>query len=75
MALRIETMLAVLVFALCVAITVAPVTMTNFILRYRAAEEGDLYFELAYRLIAMVGGAIALYILVGDLWKLAHLSR
>ena len=65
--------MAVLVFALWVAIVVAPVTMTNFILRYRAAEDGDLYFELAYRLIAIVGGAAAGYILIGDLWKLAHL--
>ena len=73
MAIRFETMLAVLVFSLCVAIVVAPVTMTNFILRRRAAEAGDLYFELAYRLIAIVGGAIALYILIGDLWTLAHL--
>jgi hypothetical protein len=46
----------VLVFALGVAIVVAPVTMTNFILRYRAAEDRDLYLELAYPVIAMVAG-------------------
>lgn len=55
-AVQFETLLAVLVFALCVAIVVAPVTMTNFILRYRAAEDGDLYLELAYPVIAMVAG-------------------
>ena len=71
--LRYESLVAVLILSLCVAIIADPIRVANFLYRYQIAEEGDLYFTLAYRLIAIVGALTALYILTEDLWKLAHL--
>jgi len=70
--LRVETCMAVLIFSLCVAIITDPIRMANFLYRHRIADEGDLFFTLAYRLIALVGAAFALYILTADLWALTH---
>ncbi len=71
--LRYESLIAVLILSLCVAIIADPIRVANFLYRHAIAEEGDLYFTLAYRLIAIVGGLIALYILTVDLWQLGHL--
>lgn len=71
--LRYESLVSVLIFSLCVAIVADPIRVANFLYRRIVAEEGDLYFTLAYRLIAIVGALIALYILTVDLWQLAHL--
>ena len=71
--LRYESLVSVLILSLCVAILADPIRVANFLYRRIVAEEGDLYFTLAYRLIALVGALIALYILTVDLWKLAHL--
>lgn len=70
--LRYESLIAVLILLLCVAIAVDPVRLANFLYRRPIAEKGDLFFILAYRLIAIVGALIALYILIVDLWRLAH---
>ena len=70
--LRFEACIAVLIFSLCVAIITDPIRVANFLYRYGVAQEGDLFFTLAYRLIAIVGGAFALYILTADLWTLTH---
>ena len=70
--LRFESCIAVLIFSLCVAIITDPIRVANFLYRYRIAQQGDLFFTLAYRLIAIVGAAFALYILTTDLWTLAH---
>lgn len=70
--LRVETCIAVLVFALCVAIIADPIRVANFLYRNILAEEGDLFFTLAYRLIAIVGALFALYILTEDLWTIAR---
>ncbi len=69
--LRLRACLAVLVFALCILVTIAPVRLANLMLRRRVAEPGDLSFNLFYRLAAIVGGAASLYLLVGDLWHIA----
>ena len=71
-ALRLRACIAVLVFALSVLVATAPVQMANLILRRRVAEEGDLSFTLFYRLAAIVGALASLYLLVGDLWHIAH---
>ena len=71
--LRYESLIAVLILSLCVAIVVDPIRVANFLYRRPVAEDGDLFFTLAYRLIAIVGALIALYILTVDLWQLAHL--
>ena len=71
--LRYESLVSVLILSLCVAIIADPIRVANFLYRRVVAEEGDLYFTLAYRLIAIVGALIALYILSVDLWQLAHL--
>ncbi len=71
--LRYESLVAVLILSLCVAIVADPIRVANFLYRHRVAEEGDLYFTLAYRLIALIGALVALYILTVDLWQLAHL--
>ena len=71
--LRYESLIAVLIFSLCVAIVVDPIRVANFLYRRPIAEDGDLFFTLAYRLIAIVGALIALYILTVDLWQLTHL--
>lgn len=71
-ALRLRACSAVLVFALCILVAVAPVRIANFILRRQVAEEGDLSFTLFYRLVAIVGGLASLYLLLGDLWHIAH---
>ena len=71
--LRYESLVAVLILSLCVAIVADPIRVANFLYRRPIAEEGDLFFTLAYRLIAIVGALIALYILTVDLWQLAHL--
>ena len=71
--LRYESLVAVLILSLCVAIVADPIRVANFLYRRVIAEEGDLYFTLAYRLFALVGALIALYILTVDLWQLAHL--
>lgn len=68
--LRFESCISVLVFSLCVAIITDPIRVANFL--YRIAQQGDLFFTLAYRLIAIVGAAFALYILITDLWTLTH---
>ena len=70
--IRFETCIAVLIFSLCVAIITDPIRVANFLYRYRIAQPGDLFFPLAYRLFAIVGAAFALYILLTDLWVLAH---
>lgn len=70
--LRFESCIAVLIFSLCIAIITDPISVANFLYRRRVAEEGDLFFTLAYRVIAIVGAAFALYILIADLWTLTH---
>ena len=70
--LRFESLLAVLIFSLCVAVVTDPIRVANFLYRSRIAEEGDLLFTLAYRLLAIVGAMIAFYILAEDLWTLSH---
>ena len=70
--LRFEACIAVLVFALCVLIVADPIRVANLLYRHPVAEEGDLFFTLAYRLIAIVGALFALYILTEDLWTLAR---
>jgi uncharacterized membrane protein YGL010W len=70
--LRLRACLAVLVFALSILITLAPVRMANAILRRHVAEVGDLSFTLFYRLVAIVGAIASLYLLIGDLWHIAH---
>ena len=71
--LRYESLVAVLILSLCIAIVADPIRVANFLYRHRVAEEGDLYFTLAYRLIALIGALVALYILAVDLWQLARL--
>ncbi len=71
--LRYESLVSVLILSLCVAIIADPIRVANFLYRRVVAEEGDLYFTLVYRLLAIVGALIALYILTVDLWQLAHL--
>ena len=70
--LRLRACFAVLVFAFCILITVAPVRIANLLMRRRVAEEGDLSFTLFYRLAAIVGALASLYLLVGDLWHIAN---
>lgn len=70
--LRIEACIAVLVFSLCVAAITDPVRVANFFYRRPIAEDGDLFFTLAYRLFAIIGALVALYILTEDLWTLAR---
>lgn len=70
--LRLRACLAVLVFALSILITLAPVRMANANLRHHVAEVGDLSFTLFYRLVAIVGAVASLYLLIGDLWHIAH---
>ncbi len=70
--LRLRACFAVLVFALSVLVTIAPVRMANLITRRRVAEVGDLSFTLFYRLVALVGALASLYLLIGDLWHIAH---
>ena len=70
--LRLRACFAVLAFALSVLVTIAPVRMANLLMRRRIAEEGDLSFTLFYRLVAIVGALASLYLLVGDLWHIAH---
>ena len=69
---RLQACFAVLLFALCTLVAVAPVRMANNIMRRRVAEEGDPAFTLFYRLAAIVGCIASLYILVGDLWHIAN---
>ncbi len=71
-ALRLRACFAVLVFALCILIAIAPVRVANLLLRGGAAEEGDLAFTLFYRLAAIVGTLASLYLLIGDLWHIAQ---
>ncbi len=70
--IRFEALIAVLIFSLCVAVVADPIRVANFLYRYEIAHEGDLFFTLAYRVIALVGAAFALYILAADLWTLTH---
>ncbi len=70
--LRLRACLAVLVFALCILVAVAPVRLANLIARRNIAEDGDLSFTLFYRLAAIVGALASLYLLVGDLWHIAN---
>ena len=70
--LRIESFIAVFILSFCVAIAVDPVRVANFLYRRPIAKQGDLFFILAYRLIAIVGALIALYILIVDLRALLH---
>ncbi len=71
-ALRLRACCAVLVFALCILVSVAPVRVANLMLRSRVVEEGDLSFTLFYRLAAIVGAAASLYLLIGDLWHISN---
>ena len=71
-ALRLRACCAVLIFALCVLVTVAPVRVANFLLRRPVARIGDLAFTLFYRLVAIVGSLASLYLLLGDLWHIAN---
>ncbi len=70
--LRLRACAAVLVFALSVLATIAPVRTANMLMQRRVAEEGDLAFTLFYRLVAIVGALASFYLLVGDLWHIAH---
>lgn len=70
--LRFAACLAVLLFAFCVLAVADPIRTANLLYRRRVAEPGDLFFTLAYRVIALVGAVITLYILTVDLWTLAH---
>ncbi len=70
--LRIRACFAVLVFALSVLVAVAPVRVANTLMHRRVAEPGDLSFTLFYRLVAIVGALASLYLLLGDLWHIAH---
>ena len=71
-ALRLRACCAVLVFALSILITMAPVRVANILMQRRVAEEGDLAFTLFYRLVAIVGAIASFYLLIGDLWHIAH---
>ncbi len=71
-ALRVRACFAVLVFALCILVAIAPVRVANFLLRQPLIEDGDISFTLFYRLLAVVGGLASLYLLIGDLWHIAH---
>ena len=70
--LRIRACFAVLVFALSVLVAVAPVRVANTLMQRRVAEPGDLSFTLFYRLVAIIGALASLYLLLGDLWHIAH---
>jgi hypothetical protein len=72
MDLRVEALLAVLVFALCLPAAVAPVQVANMLFRRRIAEEGDPAFTLFYRVVAITGAVACSYILVTDLWQIAQ---
>ena len=69
---RFGALFAVLVFALCTAVVVDPIRMTNVILRRDVAQPGDLTFTLAYRAFGLLGALVSFFILVEDLWQLAH---
>ena len=71
--LRYECLVSALVLSFCVFAIADPLRVANLLYRHRIAEEGNLTFALAYRFVALIGALIALYILTGDLWKLAHL--
>ena len=70
--LRLRACFAVLVFALCILVAIAPVRVANLIMRRRVAEEGDMSFTLFYRLAAIIGSIASLYLLIGDLWHIAN---
>lgn len=70
--IRFATGFAVLTLGLCILIAIDPVTIANTLLRRPFAQPGDPAFTLFYRWVAIAGALAALYILVGDLWTLAH---